>query len=106
MKLKPKTHEEEFIEEIEKQTFQVLCAIIISGKNKYILPIGYTKTDMASFLSKIRNISKGYPGITDESYIWYLDGSWSERAEYDYLDFWAHRKFPPFPKEIIFNENI
>ncbi len=30
--------------------------------------------------------------------IWYNDGSWSERAEYDGSEWWVHRQCPPLPE--------
>lgn len=31
-------------------------------------------------------------------YIWYADGSWSERAEYDGSEWWEHKVCPPLPE--------
>jgi len=30
--------------------------------------------------------------------IWYTDGTWSERGEYDGSEWWEHRERPPLPK--------
>lgn len=29
--------------------------------------------------------------------IWYTDGTWSERGEYDGSEWWEHKERPPFP---------
>ena len=33
-------------------------------------------------------------------YIWYKDGTWSERCEYDGSEWWRHIKRPPIDVEI------
>jgi hypothetical protein len=32
--------------------------------------------------------------------IWYNDGSWSERDEYDGSEWWVHRACPPLPEGV------
>lgn len=32
--------------------------------------------------------------------IWYTDGTWSERGEYDGSEWWAHRACPPLPEGV------
>jgi hypothetical protein len=32
--------------------------------------------------------------------IWYTDGSWSDRGEYDGSEWWVHRKCPSLPEGI------
>jgi len=36
----------------------------------------------------------GYGGQEIYGYIWYSDGTWSERKEYDGSEEWAHKKCP------------
>jgi hypothetical protein len=33
--------------------------------------------------------------------IWYTDGTWSERGEYDGSEWWVYRKCPPLPEGAI-----
>jgi hypothetical protein len=33
--------------------------------------------------------------------IWYTDGTWSERSEYDGSEWWSYRKCPPLPEGAI-----
>jgi hypothetical protein len=33
--------------------------------------------------------------------IWYNDGSWSDRGEYDGSEWWQYQKCPPLPEEAI-----
>ena len=39
----------------------------------------------------------GYGSQELEGTIWYSDGTWSERGEYDGSEWWEHRECPPLP---------
>jgi hypothetical protein len=39
----------------------------------------------------------GYGGQYLEGTIWYSDGTWSDRGEYDGLEWWEHRECPSLP---------
>ena len=92
----------EFIEHIEQKN--VLCARIdhevnyLNPVERYILKTGYTKEDWARFLNEINFIYDndfGHQYITGT--IWYTDGTWSDRAEYDGSEWWEHRERPQVP---------
>lgn len=36
----------------------------------------------------------GYGGQEMYGYIWYADGTWSERCEYDGSEWWEHKEIP------------
>ena len=41
-------------------------------------------------------------GIQEVSgYIWYEDGTWSDRGEYDGSEWWQHQKWPEIPNEQV-----
>lgn len=40
----------------------------------------------------------GYGSQELQGTVWYTDGTWSERCEYDGSEWWEHRKRPPLPK--------
>lgn len=40
-----------------------------------------------------------YGGQELEGTIWYCDGTWSERGEYDGSEWWEHRECPPLPND-------
>ncbi len=40
----------------------------------------------------------GYGCQCLEGTVWYTDGTWSERGEYDGSEWWEHRECPPLPK--------
>jgi hypothetical protein len=39
----------------------------------------------------------GYGGQELTGAIWYTDGTWSERGEYDGSEWWEHKERPPLP---------
>jgi hypothetical protein len=39
----------------------------------------------------------GYGGQYLDGTIWYSDGTWSDRGEYDGAEWWARRECPPLP---------
>lgn len=41
--------------------------------------------------------NNGYGSQELEGTVWYTDGTWSERAEYDGSEGWEHRECPPLP---------
>ena len=42
--------------------------------------------------------SNGYGCQELQGTIWYADGTWSERGEYDGSEWWEHRERPQMPK--------
>lgn len=36
-----------------------------------------------------------------EGTVWYSDGTWSERGEYDGAEWWEHRECPPLPNDQV-----
>ena len=32
-------------------------------------------------------------------YVWYADGTWSERCEYDGMEWWEYKRCPDMPEE-------
>jgi len=43
----------------------------------------------------------GYGGQELFGTIWYTDGTWSERGEYDGSEWWVYHKCPPLPERAI-----
>ena len=102
------TCKQEFLDEVKDK--DLLCAFIVrqfqdsrSYKTKgkrYILKVGFTKEGYAEFL---KSIDFKYNGDFKIPYatIWYNDGTWSERAEYDGKEWYEHKKFPNIPKTLL-----
>ena len=97
---------EEFIRHIG--TRKVLCAQIQHGEDYgyddqkvFNLTTGSTEEDRTQFLNDIDfEYDSGYGGQNLFGTIWYEDGTWSERGEYDGSEWWDHRERPQIPEEL------
>jgi len=96
---------DEFLRHISNR--EVLCAQIQKGddydeeQSVFNLTTGWTKEDWDSFLSNLDfEYDSGYGGQNLFGTIWYVDGTWSERAEYDGSEWYAHRSCPNITQEL------
>jgi hypothetical protein len=96
-----------FLREIEGR--EVRCAEIIYGSidwaEKYRrvarLTESFSDSEYTSFLSQIDyEYDSDYGGQKVFGYIWYTDGYWSEREEFDGSEWWENRSCPEIPKEL------
>lgn len=98
---------QEFLDHV--QTRQVLCALIRLGPEyfpeecKHVhLPHGYSQNSFEQFLHELDfEYDDGYGGQELFGTIWYADGTWSERGEYDGSEWWEHKLCPRIPDELI-----
>ena len=44
---------------------------------------------------------EGYGGQELFGNVWYADGTWSERGEYDGSEWWEHKMCPPIPNKEV-----
>ena len=93
---------EEFIKHIGGR--KVLCAKIHGDYGDpavFNLTTGWGAEDWSKFLSGIDfEYDSGYGGQNLFGIIWYADGTWSERGEYDGSEWWEHQKRPDIPTEL------
>lgn len=101
---------QEFISHIG--TRKVLCAQIQSGDYLYSvdeeetsiffnLTTGWSSEEWNSFLSDLDfEYESGYGGQNLFGVIWYVDGTWSSRGEYDGSEWWEWNKCPDIPTEL------
>lgn len=83
----------------------VLCARITfnEGDDSFDndLTTGWDKEDWSLFLKSIDHVyDNGYGGQNLFGRIWYSDGTWSEREEYDGSEWWEHNYCPSIPAEL------
>ena len=65
------------------------------------LTTGWDKEDWDNFLSDLDfDYDSGYGGQNLFGTIWYEDGSWSDRGEYDGSEWYDHHVCPPIPKDL------
>lgn len=87
---------EEFLEHTKGKT--VICAIV----NETPLPFNYTPFELVRFLGLIHfDYHAGYGGQELEGTIWYDDGTWSDRGEYDGSEWWDYNECPLIPTYLI-----
>lgn len=62
---------------------------VISGTLEKVLPLlGF-------------DYNNGFGNQKLEGTVWFEDGTWAERAEYDGSEWWEHRICPPLPKDAV-----
>ena len=93
----------EFLEEIGER--KLLCAIIdcykTDDKKIALLKVGYSLDDLAFFLECLDfEYDDGLEGQNLFGTIWYQDGTWSDRAEYDGSEWWVYRACPKIPSAL------
>ena len=83
---------------------RVKCALISKGDPdmddaiRISLPEGYSSSEGVNFFKNLDFIyDSGYGGQKLFGIIWYEDGTWSERGEYDGSEWWVHRVVPAIP---------
>lgn len=94
----------EFIEHTYGKS--LLCARIRYGcdycdeeyKRNTILKTNFSCTDLQMFLQAIDyEYDNGFGGQLVFGTIWYTDGTWSERGEYDGSEWWEYKSCPLIP---------
>lgn len=102
----------EFIEHIANR--KVKCATIFKEpmslmfreqKHPYSvcgnLSIGYCDSEYVDFLTTLDfGYDNGFGGQELYGTIWYEDGTWSERGEYDGSEWWQHNECPEIPDKL------
>ena len=69
---------------------------------RYVLPVGYTNVQFVAFCKSLDfDYDDGYGRQEIMGYIWYQDGTWSERYEYDGAEWWVFKSVPAIPKELL-----
>jgi hypothetical protein len=93
----------EFIEHTSGKV--ILCAFIEHEPNydkriPYSLPCGFSESHLQYFLQSLDfDYDSGFGGQELYGHIWYSDGTWSSRGEYDGSEWWDYNSCPPIPKE-------
>ena len=89
---------------------KVKCAKITKGEKRYeddivdeyILKIGHTQKDYENFLNKLDfNYDSGYGGQNVFGVLWFEDGTWLDRGEYDGSEWWQYQKSPGITDDLI-----
>ena len=81
----------------------VKCAVVkyYSVEPELRLHVSYTEKQYEEFLSKLNfKYDDGYGSQELDGVIWYTDGSWSTRGEYDGSEWWELNILPEVPEKL------
>ena len=89
--------------------FEVKCAKIsyehcwnIETCSKHTLPINYTEEQYNNFVDSLDfEYDSGYGGQELFGTIWFKDGTWADRGEYDGSEWWDYHVCPTIPDYLI-----
>ena len=74
---------------------------ISTDTEKAVLKVGYSSEDFKNFLDKIDfEYDNGYGCQELFGTIWYEDGTWSSRGEYDGREWWEYNFVPEMPDQL------
>lgn len=89
---------QEFIDHTQEK--KIKCASLsreqyYTDKFDYVLRVNFSGADYQDFLKQLDfNYDDGYGGQNLYGIIWYEDGTWSSRGEYDGSEWWEHNECP------------
>lgn len=95
----------ELLEEVKRANSTIKCAELENiayfsaekGK-KFLLKEGYSDEDLRRFYEEIDfEYDSGYGSEELGGTVWFNDGTWLERGEYDGSEWWEHKKLPEIP---------
>lgn len=103
---------EEFLSHVRKVNSSILCAHITRERFDdttfdyyeivYVLKTDFTGNDYEKFLNSLDfQYDAGFGGQVLFGTIFYSDGTWSERREYDGSEWWEYKKRPEIPNECL-----
>lgn len=95
---------DELIQAISDKVSTLKCAKITYGyycdNKEFILPVGFTEEDLGYFLSELDfTYDSGFGGQELYGTVWFTDGCWLSRGEYDGSEWWEYNKYPEIPEE-------
>ena len=99
----------EFLGLIQGVSSKVKCATITHGNpwydedesRKIILPVGYTPYEWDTFINSLDfEYDDGYGGQELFGTIWFENGTWAERGEYDGSEWWEYKSCPSIPEHL------
>lgn len=100
---------EELLGLIEQVGSRIKCATIMNGcmfdddnQSFYELKTNHTKEEHDKFIESLNfKYDAGYGGQELFGRIWFKDGSWADRSEYDGSEWWSYKTLPSIPDELI-----
>ena len=91
---------DEFKNHVERRP-RIIAVEILKDDFEVLLKVGYSKEEYLKFLDTLNfSYDSGYGSQELYGTIWYEDGSWSERGEYDGSEWWEYKKTPVIPNKL------
>ena len=91
---------EEFKNHVERR-LRIIAVEILKDDFEVLLKVGYSKEEYLKFLDTLNfSYDSGYGSQELYGTIWYEDGSWSDRGEYDGSEWWEYKKTPVIPNKL------
>ena len=84
--------QKEIIKHIDSREVELVRIAVSRGYYEEPLRIEGTLEQVLPLLNF--EYDEGYGGQNLFGYIWYADGTWSERGEYDGSEWWSHKERP------------
>jgi len=73
----------------------------------YLLRKGYSHKDFITFVDNLDfEYYDGYGGQELFGTIWFTDGTWATRGEYDGSEWWKHHELPDIDEELLTEDGI
>lgn len=100
---------EELLELLEQVIVDIHCAKValhtryVNGNTSKaaLLKVDYTPEELDEFLDELDfDYDDGYGGQELFGTIWFVDGTYATRAEYDGSEWWEHHKCPEIPDSL------
>jgi hypothetical protein len=98
----------EFVRHIEDKASVIAADIRVEYLHSFVstditrifLRLDFTEWQFAEFLRQLNfEYDSGYGTQHVHGFIWYSDGTWSSRHEYDGSEYWQHNTVPLIPNE-------
>lgn len=96
------------MENIKKELLELfgdkkpLCALLEFDNIEYKLKTNYTDEDYDKFMGSLNlSYDNGYGCQELFGTVWFLNGDWADRGEYDGSEWWQIRRQPTIPKKLI-----
>jgi len=108
-----KNAKHEFMQHVEHVEYleAVLCATITYSNcmlfggdyttESFNLSVNHTPEQYHQFVESLDfNYDNGYGGQELFGCIWFKDGTWSNRGEYNGIEWWKHNRLPAIPSKL------
>ncbi len=81
---------------------EIKCALIEYNDRTFILKVNYTESEYVDFLNSIDfTYYSGYGGQELFGLVWFCNGTWLSRGEYDGSEWWNYNFLPKIPNECL-----